>query len=597
MIRSGWILVCAALLAAPLLRAQQPRDNQRPSTIGTGSITGVILADDEAGRPLRRARVMLSGSELDLARTAISGDDGRFAFNGLAPGRYSLTAAKDGYAPMGFESARPGRPPRPIIIAGNERKEAAIRMPRGAVITGMVRDPQGEPAAGLSIVLLSRQFVPATGERRLTAVRDISPVTDDRGIYRVYGLPAGSYMVAALPRFPGAFGDVVAASREDVSRALAEVQQTQASARPGMPTSRPGSAPAAEGAVALAFAPTYFPGTTLEARATVLELGPGEVRNGVDFDIDYVRTALVSGYVTVPPGMRVELSLTKADPASPHQTSARSSPSSDGRFAFGRTAPGHYAIHARAFPTDVRSGAVPAQTAMWGRTEVVVAGDDIEGITVALEPAVTLAGEVVFDSESAPAPALQGFRVSLPLGTRDTMSGRFPTARIDGAGITIEGIVPGAYRFMTAPPGIRTRVGAWWLTSLVIDGQEALDEPLVVGRTARHARVTFADRPSSLSGIVTDGSGQPAAGAFVVVFAEDPRTWFLYSRRVAAIRLNSEGRYVVNNLPEGTYRVAVSADLDTNEWYDPDVLQALSASAARITLANKETKTHNIRVR
>ena len=577
--------------------AQTPRDNQRRVATGTATITGVVLAGDARARPLRRARVTISGSELEIARTAITTDEGRFTFDSLPAGSFTVLASKDGYTSVAFGAVRPGRPGRPVTLKAGEVRQLGLTLPPGAVITGMLRDPQGDPAPGFQIAVLARRFAPATGELRLQPVPGINVVTDDRGIYRVFGLAAGSYLVTALPRFPfvGVPGDVTAVSREEIQSAMAEVQQRRTSNRPGVPdttTTTPTSSPVRR--VGLSYAPTYFPGTTSESSATAVTVAAGEVRTGVDFDLDYVPTASVDGFVAVPAGARVQLLMTKADADSPYQTTASAIAGPDGRFTFRRIQPGHYVLNARTFTSPPQGGGT-VDSVQWGRTEIVVAGEDIEGVSVALAPAMTLAGELVFEGTTT-APVLSGFKLPIQITSRGPALGPFPAPVVEGSQIVLRGVVPGTYRFMSSPQGIRTRVGPWWLKSIMMDDREMLDQPLDILPNTRTMSVTFSDRASQLSGVVVNRDGAPVTNTYVVVFSDDAKTWFQYSRRVAAVQLDAQGRYTVWNLPAGNYFVAVSDDLENNEWFDPERLAALRSGASRVTIGEYQSVSRNITV-
>ena len=78
------------------------------------------------------------------------------------------------------------------------------------------------------------------------------------------------------------------------------------------------------------------------------------------------------------------------------------------------------------------------------------------------------------------------------------------------------------------------------------------------------------------------------------MFATQKSAWFHGSRRVAGIRPAADGRYVIRNLPPGDYLAAASTDLEFNEWFDPQVLQALAPAAVRISLAEYEQKVQDI---
>jgi hypothetical protein len=184
----------------------------------------------------------------------------------------------------------------------------------------------------------------------------------------------------------------------------------------------------------------------------------------------------------------------------------------------------------------------------------------------------------------------------LPLQVRSTgpSGAPLPAPVVEGTQIVLREAIPGVYQYSSAPQGSRSRVGPWWLKSITIDDREILDRPLEIPRSATRLRVTFSDRASELSGFVSDAAGTPITDSYVVVFSEDARTWFQHSRRVAGIPLNAQGRYTVANLPAGDYFVAVSRDLETNEWFDPERLTELRAAASRVTIRENETVSRNI---
>ena len=65
-----------------------------------------------------------------------------------------------------------------------------LQLPRGGVLTGRVLDRYGQPAVGAVVSAQRYQF--AMG--RWDLVRSGSgDRTDDRGVYRLYGLPPGDY--------------------------------------------------------------------------------------------------------------------------------------------------------------------------------------------------------------------------------------------------------------------------------------------------------------------------------------------------------------------------------------------------------------------
>ena len=80
-----------------------------------------------------------------------------------------MTASKAGYVDNTYGAKRAGRPGTQIQLEeGQKLDRAVINLPRGGVITGIVVDEHGEPAAGTQVRAL--RYVMRTGERSLTAI-------------------------------------------------------------------------------------------------------------------------------------------------------------------------------------------------------------------------------------------------------------------------------------------------------------------------------------------------------------------------------------------------------------------------------------------
>ena len=595
MMNAGSIVsTVVGLLLLPLVQAQQPRDARAPA-VATARIAGVVV-DDSEGRPLRRARVTLSGAEIEWARTVITADDGTFAFEGLPPGGYTVTGAKDGYVPTAFGASGLWRPGRRVYTNTPDARRVVLRLPRGSVITGTVLGPDGEPAPNIVVSVLVSRFDPNRGERELIAVQTASSTTDDRGVYRIFGLPAGSYLLKAQPLVTGPAGqrDLQVLSESEITEALREIDATRTSARPGMPAPLPPRAEPGPTRPSLSLAGVFYPGTTMVERALPIALASGEVRSGVNLDLEYVPLATISGSVTVPPGLQTTVYI--RSPAGADQwINIGTRPDESGRFIFRGIPPGSYTIRARALSTAVRTGANPAESLFWGETHVAVSGEDFEGVSLTLHESLMITGDVRFESASGP-PRVGMVRVGLNAFRADG-GGGLPSLLIQGDRFSLTGIVPGVYRFSTPPRGIRTPVGGWWMKSAVINGREVLDTELEIQESSQDSVVVFSDRASSLSGTVTGKDGAPATDTYVVVFSNEPRHWFFQSRRVAGVRLPLEGRYVIHNLPAGDYRVAVEDDLLPNEWFDSEVLQRLHAGSVPVSVGHDEVKTFDLRQR
>jgi hypothetical protein len=159
-----------------------------------GEITGRVVADD--GQPMGGAQVIalsLGKSRVTGGTQMISCDaEGNFKLTGLSSGVYSLLARSPGYVSVQDQS-------RNYRIGEN----VIIRMSRGGVITGRVTDEFGEPTVGVSVSADRVRDSEGQPDRGFAIMNEMnsSRITDDRGVYRIYGLEPGVYVVCVNSGF------------------------------------------------------------------------------------------------------------------------------------------------------------------------------------------------------------------------------------------------------------------------------------------------------------------------------------------------------------------------------------------------------------
>ena len=493
---------------------------------------------------------------------------------------FEVSAVKDAYIAMSYGATRPGRTGARVAVAAGETARVAIRLPRGAVITGSVTDVDGLPAQGVRVAALARRFSRfGIGDvQYATAGTPAGAVTDDCGTYRIYGVPAGDYVVAvqAGPVFglpPGTTGTVV---------------QVMSGGKLGTRK--------------MLLSDVFHPGVTDVARATRVTVRAGEERAGVDIQLEYVPLATITGTVNVPAGFGpARVTLSRMDELTRPPGGPVTSADNLGRFQFPLLAPGQYRITARATglaaPAEGRGGGTPGVEVQDATADVMVNGDDVD-VTLATQSALAISGRLVFESDRASPPALPSqLRVNVPAMASGGTAWGMPPIVFDGTRFRMEGIVPGAYRVTSGVRGIRTPIGSWWLTSLVAGGRDLLDAPLDIQQSIDDAVATLSDRASEMSGRVLDPSGAAAPEAWVVVFAADRAAWFFNSRRIAAVQPDREGRYSIRNLPPGDYRILATSDLEPGEWFDPLTLERLLTAAGSTTVTGVEKTTRDLVIR
>jgi protocatechuate 3,4-dioxygenase beta subunit len=617
--------------------AQPPRDSstvQEKPIAGKGSITGVVVVAG-SGQPARRARVSLSSQQEGFSGRSVTADEaGAFTFSGLAEGRYNLSASKPGYINGAFGQRIPGRSGTAIQLGDAQKLQVQLHVWRGGVITGTLLDEHGEAIPNTPVRAM--RYVLANGQRTLQ--QNGNAQTDDRGVYRIFGLQPGEYLVSATPRnVGGGAGPAVEAQRSAVAAAL---EQAGASGAIGGQMQQALEQRAAalraeltQGLVAAAvedqstgYAPVYYPGTTSPANAAAVTVGAGEEKAGVDFQYQVVPVARVEGLVTssagpLPPN--VSVSLVNAAFNVPGLNPGGARVDAAGSFRINNVPPGQYLLVARAstnpgreggpggrgMPPGLpggrgemaaqgrgRAGGPPDQMRLWGTADVNVDGRNVANVVVVLQPGVPVSGRLMFDGASLQPPAdMSRVRVTLQPalapGSPADLSGT-TVARVEADGrFTMTSVVPGRYRLTASGAG-----SGWFFASSSIDGQDALDVPIEIKGAVGGATITFTDRSAELSGTVTNEQSQPVFDYTLVVYPADARDRLPQSRRILTTRPATDGRFVFRNIPPGEYRLVPVLDPEPGSWFDPAFLQQLDGSALRVSIAEGEKKEQNLRV-
>lgn len=546
------------LLTLLLLWPQGARDTpvRRPS--GAALLQGVVMTDETTPRPVRHAHVELSG---DADDDTITDDTGTFAFHGLSAGRYVLTADKPGFVTTRYGAKRDGDRSATVIVlaAGRQMANIQMRLPRGAVVSGTVFGTQGE-AISNATVSVARFTTAESGERYLESVSTANG--DDEGGFRVFGIPAGQYVILATPM---AGGDFRAGARR------------------------------------LSYARAFYPGVSDATDAPLIPLAAGEERTGVDITLPATPTARITGGLfdagnRPASGIRVRLVEFGAVPSAFTADAPSSAPSgTDGTFTFPAVPSGRYTLFSE---SSSGSDARAPGSGRWqnARAEVTIDGRDVTGLALNFRQNVSVAGHAIFDSLGSPDARV--FRVAMdPVGNGGLpIAGRSATVEDDGS-FAIENLAPGKYRVRGTPSGLPVDSEAWRTSSATFNKKDVLDQVFEVGSEPLDGlTVTFTDKTGGVRGTLTRADGVPAPEFAIVVFTADRALWTLPSRRAAFTDPDSNGEWAIRGLPPGEYRIAAVTAVDLSDVFNSAFLEELLPSSTPATLTAGATITLNLRI-
>ena len=313
-----------------------------PAKTSTASISGKVTIKGKAAAGIVVGlRLMQSDTYQPSRHKAVTDDQGNYKIINIPPGHYQVFAVAPVYVSEDY-----GRGKSILINKDETVENVDIALVRGGVITGKVSDSEGRPVIEEEISLhptdMSRGFYHVAMNVR----------TDDRGIYRIYGLPPGKYRVGAGVR------DSFSARQ----RALYKL--------------------------------TYHPAATDVNQATVIDVTEGSEAGNVDITLGRTMAKysaqgrIVDGKTGQPvPNVRYGVKYFMSEYGSGAMTTGAVS-NSDGEFKLDNLSPGKYAVFVEPSPdVEWRADAV--------RFEVI--DQDVTGLIMRTSTGATVSGVVVVE--------------------------------------------------------------------------------------------------------------------------------------------------------------------------------------------------------
>jgi len=517
--------VAVAVSSATTIHAQSTaKPTPETATTKLGSISGRVLSDGQAV-PNASVTVTRINDTTGAVRYVPTNDNGEFEAKGLDAGVYRLSVAAPGYV-----SAVTGSTPESYYRVGDS---VTLTMRKGGVITGRVLDADDEPVVGVRV-----HAIRIRDEEGKAIAGETNPdrITDDRGIYRIFGLRPGVYVVFAGGS--GSIGFGVNGFDHD--------------------------------------APIYAPSSPRDTAAEIL-LGSAEEKT-VDIHYRSEEGHAVTGRVSAPanpnsPWMSIYLARI-VNGAVDVRMSASQNSSGKG-FEFLGVADGDYLLWAQ-YSTAAGDALVS------DARRITIRGADVAGIELVAKPLATVAGEFVLISSNAE--ACQGKRrpsfaeMALALRRHPKTSAKealeIPSfgsgqASADNSGKFIaRNLGPGQYDL-----DVRFFSRHWYLQSIARrDSVVSKDNPtndlaltgvtLKSGEAVTGLRVTLAEGAASFSGKIETPESQPIPPNLTVYLVPADKDKYDDVMRYFSSRTDADGLFAFEQIPPGQYWAIVKADAD-----------------------------------
>jgi hypothetical protein len=464
-------------------------------------------------------------------------------------------------------------------------KNVTFRMIRDGEVSGSVRDSHGNPIAGMQVSLM-HQVYSRTGQ--LGRATEGTAVTDDRGEYRVFWVPPGSYLVSV--------GAAPSAS----------LASPNISVVPDFPT-------------------TFYPGTIEAQHASVIEVAPGVDLPDVDIVMTQPAAYSIRGKVIdigggLPPAgfavslsQRIDAGSSLAWTLSAPKYSITTNPAT-GDFEIRGVIPGSYWLRASTLvcgdclldlpddPADLlryltelanlRLESPPPGSLPSAEMSLDVNGSDIENIGLTLIPNVSI--PIKF--------SLDGRDISSLIGVDQMRVALFPTA--SGAGIidgnltrargftSVYGVAPGEYRL-----GLRWTLSEQpdlFVKEARFGGKDILDQPFAVTNSSRETlNIVLSDKGSQLEGTLVDSLSNPRSDIPVVLIPDQNRDRpELYKDATT----DKKGHFSFRGIAPGAYKVFAWEALESFSYWNKDVLSRYESQGKAVNITEGSRQTVDVKI-
>ena len=525
-----------------------PAGQENPADGKPGVIQGRVFAE-EGGSPLSKATLFLRSKTAppqDQPRTVRTDSQGEYTFRDLEAGQYILRATSSGYIPRNYGQKssysfrREDVGTSLSVGAGQVLDGVDFHLIRGGVVEGRIVDQDKEPVERVAVRLNAYRSLGGQG-RLLPFGQD---ETDDRGQFRIFGVPPGNYYLRVSPR--PLFGD----PRREIR----------------------------------SFAPTYYPGALRVEEAASIEVTAGEEVGGFNITVIEAFSYSVSGRVLTPQGKPAHLvwimSMKESGKGLRGGLGPNTNTDLQGEFKVSGLLPGRHRLYARA------GGGEDAQMAS---VSVDVVDQDLSGLTLVLAKGGEITGRIVVEGEAS---AVDWRRISLDmLPSKDNLN------RMSFGGTRAQVKEDFTFKIANHPEGpyhliVMLPPGNHYVASIRAEGQEITDRPIEVKSNDRleGVEVHVSSQGAQLSGVVEQAEGRKVAeGATILVFSADPHHREFPSRFTRTTQTDQSGQFSLEGLVPGKYLVCALADHEAGREMDSDYLKSLERDSERIDLSSGQT--------
>jgi Carboxypeptidase regulatory-like domain len=405
------------------------------------------------------------------------------------------------------------------VEAGKATAPIELHLIPDGVVAGKVVDSDGDPVRRAAVE--AQQYAYAGGKKQLRTLRGVQ--TDDRGEYRLFHLPPGTYWLHVQP----------SSRRNQAGRPLSGRVEWQ-------------NVPPQTGLTA-----AYYPGSPDVAHATELQVAPGAELDGIDVRVTPERLYSIRGRVGTPDnGSNFSVFAQSLSPSEGRPNGFPMRMESDNNSAFryelSGIPPGKYAVIGQQFSNQPQPGRpaidMPRQ---YARQLVEIVDRDVDNIDLTFERGAIIRG-VVKGEGSAPAKDV----VNINLTPSD--SSLMMYGMMFGGGARVE--ADGTFKLETAPGVYHVRVNGrqLYLKTLLVGKEAVPDRKIDTARLSGDVTLVVSNDFGKVEGTVVDEAGKPVFNANVTLIPDQRQDDWQQQFRSALTK--ADGKFSVAAVQPGEYR-------------------------------------------
>lgn len=510
-------LLSLLLFSAMFCAAQTPARDKSASISGRVTIGGKGAAGITVVAAVRR-----SPFEVKTVAKTTTDDDGNYRLTGLTVGHFAIIPVARAFVVSSADAYK--QPEQKVNVAeGESITKIDFALVRGGVITGRITDAEGNPLIGEPVSVVLKDALNTS--RPMTPFDRSSHQTDDRGIYRIYGLGAGSYTVSV--------GQVTTGGDAGNIMGMGRGQHVK----------------------------TFYPGVQEESKATIVEVKEAAEVTGIDitpgksaegFSVSGRAIDAESGQPVANVFVGYSAKTDANQPMGGMSFGGRTD--ANGKFRLEGLQPGRYEAFTIGFEANNNSYS--------DRAPFDISEGNVTGIEIKVRRGGTMDGLAVVENNADPAVSALLQRVQLYAAGQatGTTSPSYSRGQINPDGtFHFVGLAPGKVwlgiqTFPAPPKGLI-------LMRMELDGLDQREGiELAAGAHVSGVRLVFVYATGAIRGEVKIEGGLLPEGTTLqlslrssdgVEFGGDSRRFNPY------IEVDARGQFVSENIPPGTYELSL----------------------------------------